>query len=349
MNKRLRQLIASFEKHSLDGFLVTNDTNIRYLSEFPSSESWLLVTPQKIIYLTDFRYTLEAKKGLPKGISVCEYQKSIFDSLNDCLSECKVKSLGYDGRHMSVSTFKQLKDFVSSDCELVFTTDVVEHLRIMKDADELRLIRQALKLNKQAFKYIQSYLKPGLTEQQILLKLEQYVKSRSAGFSFDPIVASGPNSCFPHARVSQRKIRNNEPVLIDMGIDINGYKSDLTRMFFLGKIPKLITDTNQIVADAQRQAISKIKPGMVASEIDQEARKYLSKRSLGKYFGHSLGHGVGLDIHENPRISQKSSTVLEENMIFTVEPAVYIPNKFGIRIEDMVLVTKNGCEVLSGH
>jgi len=222
-------------------------------------------------------------------------------------------------------------------------------LREVKDRTEVRRIQEALKLNLQAFQYLKGVIHPGITEREVLLKLEKYVKERKAGFSFDPIIASGPNSCFPHARVTDRKIRNNEPVLVDMGIDLQGYKSDLTRMFFLGKIPQLVNDVNVAVKSAQIQAIQKIRAGVLASDVDYEARNYLEKHRLGKFFGHSLGHGVGLEIHEGPRISQKSMSVLKEGMVFTVEPAVYLPHQFGIRIEDMVLVTKKGCEVLSDH
>jgi len=177
-----------------------------------------------------------------------------------------------------------------------------------------------------------------------MLRLE---KLRGAGFSFAPIVASGPNSYYPHASVTDRKIRKNELVLIDMGIDLGGYKSDLTRMFFLGKIPKLVGQVNELVRVAQKKAIEKIKAGVSIAEIDDQARNYLAKQRLAKYFGHAIGHGIGLEIHENPRMSHENKSLLKEGMVITIEPAVYIPNKFGIRKEEMVLVKKEGCEVIS--
>ena len=168
-------------------------------------------------------------------------------------------------------------------------------------------------------------------------------------FLFNPIIASGPNSCHPHARVSDRMIRNNESVLLDFGIDINGYKSDLTRNFFLGRIAPRVSRVFDAVTRAQREAISLIKPGITTAQVDAQARKVLRKFGLAKYFSHSLGHGVGLDIHESPRLSCSSTSILEAGMVITVEPGVYIPNQFGIRVEDMVLVTQEGCEVLSGY
>jgi len=168
-------------------------------------------------------------------------------------------------------------------------------------------------------------------------------------FSFEPIIASGPHSSYPHARLTGRKIRPNDLVLVDMGIDVQGYKSDLTRIFFLGRIPHLKGQVYESVRAAQQKAMDVIKAGVLGRDVDRAARNYLAKRKLARYFTHALGHGVGLEIHENPRLSQKSSSTLKEGMIITIEPAVYIPNKFGIRIEDMVLVTKKGCEVLSDN
>jgi Xaa-Pro aminopeptidase len=209
--------------------------------------------------------------------------------------------------------------------------------------------RDCLKVHFKAIDFMKKVVKPGLTERQAILKLESFVKSKGAEFSFVPIIASGPNSCYPHARATDRVIRNNEGVLLDFGIDLNGYKSDLTRNFFLGRITPRVKQVFDAVTLAQREAISLIKPGISCATVDLQARKVLRKFGLAKYFGHSLGHGVGLDIHETPRLSSHSTGILETGMIVTVEPGVYIPNQFGIRIEDMVLVTNEGCEVLSGY
>jgi len=344
----IQQLIARFPRYNIDSFLVTNDINIRYLTDFPASESWLLVSPSRSFYLTDFRYILEAKKGL-KGINIKRYTKSLQAAAFEAAQDLKVKRVGFDDRHISLSFFKQLKKECPKGIQLMPIKNFVEDLREIKSVDEITQIRKALILHRQAYELIKKEVKPNVTEKEILNTLENFVKSKNAGFSFPPIIASGPHSCFPHARVTDRKIRSNEPVLLDMGIDIHGYKSDLTRMIFLGRIPRFVREAHDFVRRAQALAIEHIQPGRRAGEIDRQARNYLTKNRLGKFFGHSLGHGVGLEIHENPRISPLSSTILKEGMIFTVEPAVYIPRKFGIRIEDMVLVTQQGCEVLSEH
>lgn len=348
MNTRIQQLISRFSYSNIDAFLVTHDVNIRYLTEFPASESWLLISPFKSFYITDFRYILEAQKGL-QGITIKRYTKSLHAGVFEAAQHLKVKRLGFDDRHISLASFKQLKKECPKGIQLIPMKNFVEDLREIKSFYEISQIRKALTLHQEAYQLIKKEVKPGLTEREIFNTLESFVKSKNAGFSFPPIIASGPNSCFPHARVTSRKIRSNEPVLIDMGIDINGYKSDLTRMILLGKIHHFVGEVYDFVRQAQALAIKYIQPGRRAGEVDHQARNYLTKNRLGKFFGHSLGHGVGLEIHENPRISQSSPTILKEGMIFTVEPAVYIPNKFGIRIEDMVLVTKQGCEVISEH
>ncbi|MDP2653868.1 MAG: Xaa-Pro peptidase family protein [Candidatus Omnitrophota bacterium] len=346
MNARLQKFVAQFDRHELDACLVTSDVNISYLSRFSASESWLLVLPRKAYYITDFRYILEARQGL-KGVTVVRYEKSMAAAVLDLARRHNIRRLGFDDRHLSLAQFKTLKSAVSPGVRLVSVRGIVEFLREIKEKEELALIRKALALNLEAYRFLKGVIRPGVTEKRVLESLERYVKARKAGFSFPPIIASGPNSCYPHARVTDRKVKNNEPVLVDMGMDIKGYKSDLTRMFFLGKIPPLIRKVNDFVAEAQARAIKAIRPGKKAGEIDETARNFLREKRLAKYFGHSLGHGVGAEIHEDPRVSPRSPVILKPGMVFTVEPAVYLPHQFGIRIEDMVLVTPGGCEILS--
>ena len=342
----MQQFVQALKTRRLDGYITSNDTNITYLTEFPASESWLLVTPRQAFYITDFRYELEAKKGL-KGVKVVRYSNSIFASLFEQARACRVKRLGFDSRHVSLALFQQMKKHCPKGIELVEANPLLEELRAVKEKKEIALIRRALKLHHQALRYLKGVIRPGATEQEVLLKLERFVKGRGAGFSFDPIIAAGANSCYPHARVTGRRIRNNEPVLVDFGIDIQGYKSDLTRIFFLGKIAPLVKKVYNEVSIAQDRAIRFIKAGIKAADVDFQARNYLEEKNLAKFFGHSLGHGVGLDIHESPRISHNNPAVLKAGMVITIEPAVYIPNKFGIRIEDMILVTEHGYEILS--
>lgn len=349
MNARFKNLVEDFSRHkNIDALLIVNDANILYLTQFKACESWLLVTKSKAFYITDSRYILEARQGL-KGVTVKQYSHVPSAILGELCKQYKVKRLGFDERHTSFALWKKIKEFCPRRTKLVAATGLVESLREIKDEAEIDQIRKCLKLHFKAIDFMKKVVKPGLTEQQAVLKLESFVKSKGAELSFMPIIASGPNSCYPHARATDRVIRNNEAVLLDFGIDLNGYKSDLTRNFFLGRIAPRLKQVFDAVTLAQREAIGLIKPGMSCAQVDVQARKVLRKFGLAKYFGHSLGHGVGLDIHEAPRLSSQSTGILEAGMIVTVEPGVYIPHEFGIRIEDMVLVTNEGCEVLSGN
>ncbi len=348
MNSRIRKYINLMHAKDLEACLVCDDVNISYLTGFPSRESWLLITSEKVCYITDFRYYLEAKKHL-KGITVFRYRDSISMSVGQLMKKNGVSRIGYDSRHLTCYAFRKLKKDDPPKTKWIIADHLVETLRDIKEPSEIRLIKKAVDLNLKAFNYIGSVIEPGMTEKQILLKLEYFVRNHQASFAFPPIIASGSNSCLPHAQVSDRKLRKNDILLIDMGINISGYKSDLTRMFFLGKIPNLIREITSFVRESQRKAIRSIRPGCRAKDIDFAARKYLKSKKLEKYFGHSLGHGVGLQVHESPAISSWNSEILKEGMVFTIEPAVYIPQQFGIRIEDMVHVTQNGVEVLSDH
>ncbi len=350
MNNRLKRLVDEFPRHrGIDALLITQDVNIQYLTGFPAGESWLLVTPAKAIYITDFRYIQEAKEGL-KGIAVVkQHTQCLAATLFELVKTLKIKRLGFDEQKTSVACFKKLKSYCPRRSKLVPANGLVELLREIKDENEINTIRQCLKVHFKAIQMLKKVVKPGLSELQVLGHLEGFIKKEGVKFSFSPIIASGPNSAYPHAKVSERILKNNEPLLIDIGIDIKGYKSDLTRNFFLGRMTPHYKQVLEATTLAQQEAIKLIKPSVKVADVDLHARKVLRRFGLAKYFGHSLGHGVGLEIHENPRLSTKSPAVLESGMIVTVEPGVYIPGKFGVRVEDMVLVNKEGCEVLSGN
>lgn len=349
MNNRLSKVRALFDQYKIDALLVVNDIDVRYLSQYPAaSESWLLVTPKKAYYLTDFRYFHEVKKSL-KAIKPVLYQGSVYKSLFEIVGIESIQRIGFNENHWSLFRFKQLQGHCPKSLQLVEANALVESLREIKEPGEIALIREGLIIHGRVLKYIKKYIKPNTSEREVLHKLESFVRSENVAFSFSPIIASGPNSSYPHANVTIRKIRDNEPVLVDMGVDLNGYKTDLTRMFFLGKISNLVKEISAHVYEAQQRAIAMIRDGVDISEVDLKARKYLESKKLDKYFGHSLGHGVGLEIHESPRIYHTNNKSLKSGMVITVEPAVYLSGKFGIRLEEMVLVKKKGCEVLSGN
>ncbi len=260
-----------------------------------------------------------------------------------------IQRIGFNENHWSLYRFKQLQSQCPKAMRLIEANTLIESLREIKEPGEIAMIRKGLSIHERALKYIKRYIKPNISEKEVLHKLESFIRSENVTFSFSPIIASGPNSSYPHAHVTIRKIRDNEPVLVDMGVDLNGYKTDLTRMFFLGKISNLVKEISAHVYEAQQRAIAVIRDGVDISEVDLKARKYLESKKLDKYFGHSLGHGVGLEIHESPRIYHTNNKPLKSGMVVTVEPAVYLSGKFGIRLEEMVLVKKKGCEVLSGN
>lgn len=349
MNHRFKLLQEKIRAQSLDALLVTKDINIEYLTGFPASESWLLVTLDQSYYLTDFRYVEEAKLGLPKHVQLREYKKSFYHTLEEIVSFDEIKRIGLDPQEMTLAQWRSIESKISSDLEWLDCFNWVEGLRMIKEPGEVEKVRKALEIHQEALLFLKNEIQPGKTESDVFKQLEQFVRDKGVTFSFDPIIASGPNSAFPHASVTDRKLEENEPVLVDFGIKFEGYKSDLTRMFFLGKMSQLVAQVHEHVGIAQQKAIEKIVPGATFADVDKAARGYLEDQNLAQYFGHSLGHGVGLEIHEPPRLSQKSVGTVQPGMIITVEPGVYLPDQFGIRLEEMILVTDKGCEVISGY
>lgn len=347
MNSRITEALQKIKSLNLDGFLVSKEINISYLTDFDSSESWLLLHPKQSFYLTDFRYIEEAKRGL-KGIYLRRIKGQLFKEVSNLCRDLGVKRLGVESRNITLAAFDKLKGVFKDRIEIIGVADTIESLRRIKTADEISKIRQAIKINAEAFKFLKAIIKPGLAENEAVIALEHFIRQKNTNLAFAAIIASGPNSVYPHARITKRKFQLNESVMLDIGIDFEGYKSDLTRIFFLGKIPSRVREIYGIVLTAQEKAIKRIKPGVPACDIDAQARNYIERHKLGQFFGHSLGHGVGREVHESPSISSRNDSKIEKNMVFTVEPAVYLPGEFGIRIEDMVLVTEKGCEVLSG-
>jgi len=345
---QLKRLGNSLKEEKIDGLLITKDENIAYLTGYDSRDSWLLISPKGKFFFTDFRYLAEAKKNL-KRISIIKINGSIFTQVARLAKRLNLKRLGFESKNLSFAEYKKIRQDLSKTVKFVPTFDLIESLREIKSKEEILKIRKATKLNIEGFIYLEKVIRPGITEKEIGLKLENFIKSKNADFAFEPIVASGPNSAYPHAQISRRKLRLNEPVLVDFGVVFQGYRSDLTRIFFLGRIPLSFNRLYTQVLAAQKAAIKKIAAGVRISEIDKCARNFLSRKKLGRYFGHSLGHGIGRETHENPPVSAKKEGNLTEGMVITVEPAVYLKDKFGIRIEDMVLVKKDTCEVLSAH
>ena len=349
MNYRLKSIHSALKQRRLDALLVTCPANISYLTQSPSRDAYLLVTPEGNIYFTDSRYTEEAQAFLKGNAKLKECNGFIFQHIAQEILDLKLGKIGFEERHLPFAEFGKIKEYASGNFDLIPTHSIVEDKRAVKDAQEIAKLREATGITALALEYIRQFLVPGIKEIEIVGELARFIRYQGARApAFDIIVASGPNSSKPHHLSGDRKLKNNEPVLIDLGVDYQGYKSDLTRVFFLGKISTLARKVYDVVLGAQELAIRRIRPGAEIAEIDRVARSYIAKKGYAKYFSHNLGHGFGLEVHEYPHISGREASALKPGMTFTVEPGVYLPGKFGIRIEDMVLITRKGCEVLSG-
>ena len=347
MNQRIARFLSQ-ARASADAVLVSNSANVSYLTGYQSRDSYLLAGAGKAWYLTDGRYAAEARRHL-KGVQVVLLKGQLFKEVSALCSRLRLRRIGFEEKHVSYAAFQRFKQALGANQELAPIGPLVEQLRQVKDKNEVAQIRRATDLACEALSYIGGQLEPGLTELEVSGEIERFIRSRGAsGSSFEIIVASGPNSSYAHHLTGTRRFKPGDAVMIDMGVDLNGYKSDLTRVFFIGKINLLAQKLYSIVLTAQRKAIAAIRPGIAVSRIDRAAREYIASKGYGKNFVHSLGHGIGLAVHEEPGISASSQKVLEPGMVFTVEPAIYLPGRCGIRIEDMVLVTDKKCEVLSG-
>ncbi|OGX23206.1 MAG: hypothetical protein A3J51_05580 [Omnitrophica WOR_2 bacterium RIFCSPHIGHO2_02_FULL_45_21] len=347
MTSRFRRLLEKLKTSSLDGLLVSKAANVSYLSYYNISDCYLLLSPKKSYLITDFRYILEAEKNI-QGLSVFKYN-NLFADIARLAKKLKIRRLGFEANDLKVAEYAKIKEYAGPKIKIVDTFNLIESLRQIKEPQEVKYIKEAVALTASAFKFLKGYLKPGLSELEIAGELERFIRLGGALRSaFNIIVASGSHSSFPHSPISNRKLRPDDAVLIDIGVELNGYKSDLTRVFFLDRIQPIQRKLYQIIIGAQEKAIEAVKPEREISQLDYASRSYIRSFGYGRYFGHSLGHGVGLEVHEEPSISAKNKSLLKEGMVFTVEPGIYLPGRFGLRVEDMILVTKKGAELLSG-
>jgi len=349
MQDRINKVYLELENNCLDAFICTHQPNIEYLTGFPHHECYLLFLKKQVFLFTDSRYMEEARIFLSgSSVRLRFIKKDLYQSVCGIISKLNLKRIGFESRVISYHDFSSFKKKLGKGKILVPCLNIVENLRMIKNGVEIDKIKTATLMAVGLFIKAKNIVKPGMTESEVSFVLESLIHSLECKPSFPIIVAAGVNSCQAHHIVSKRVIRNSEPVLIDMGFDYFGYKSDLTRTWFLGKITPIFNKVYTVVKEAQTRAISAIKPGAYIPEIDKIARSFIAKKGFGRYFHHSLGHGIGLEVHEKPGINSKNEYVLKEGMVFSVEPAVYLPGKFGVRLEDLVVVTKKGCDCLSG-
>ena len=347
---RFVKIVEIIKSHRIDGLLLNSEPNVSYASGFVSPDSYILATINGMTLITDFRYADDFKRKTTTPLTIREYKGNIFKTISRAIREQSLKHVGFESRHLTFAECELLNNLVKKTTQFIPLKETIEPLREIKNDEEISNIRRAIAITLKTYTLIEKKLKPGLTELQIAAEIERLIRYHGAeGSAFKTIVASGPNSSYPHANISQRRIQEGEPIVIDLGVEFNGYKCDLTRTLFLGKITPIVRKVRDIVAQAQACAIRTIKPSRMIKDIDAAARNHIAQEGFGKYFGHALGHGVGLEVHESPSINRKNNHRIQKGMVFTIEPGIYLPGKFGIRIEDMVLVTTNGAEVLSGH
>jgi len=346
--ERLREHLATTR---FDGLLVSHLPNIRYLCGFTGSAGLLLVEESGSMFFTDVRYDTQAH-GEVKGPKVVIARKAALAAVGEFLSKRRSRgrgwTLGIEAEHFTVAEKSRLNRLRPSGVLLKDAPGIVEKMRMMKDSDELRCIREAVDLGARIFERGLKVLRAGMKEVDVAAEMELAARRGGAdGMSFDTIVASGARSALPHGRASTQAIRPGAFVVCDFGVILSGYCSDQTRTVWVGSVPKDARRIYEAVREAQQAASEAVRPGIAVGEVDAAARKVLKKAGLGRYFTHSTGHGVGLEIHESPRVASGQREILQAGMVITIEPGVYFPGKWGIRIEDMVVVTAGGCEALT--
>ena len=340
MNERIRRLRVAMEQNGLDAVILKSVTAIRYFSGFTSEDASVLITKARSVLLTDFRYTIQAKAQAGDCCEIIEVGAKHNELLGNIVKEENVRRIGFEEDYVSYAGYQAFAKF---GAELVPFAKELSLLRIKKSAEEIECLQKAQSMADEAFMELLKVVKPGMTERRVAAELEYIcAKLGSEGPSFETIVGSGPNGAMCHAVPGERQLQEGDLVVVDFGCLYNGYHSDMTRTFAVGKVDPFAEEIYNIVLEAQTRALDALKPGITGKELDAIARDYITEKGYGACFGHSLGHGFGLLIHEEPRASVSGETVFEEGMTITVEPGIYIEDKFGVRIEDCCVVTKDG-------
>jgi Xaa-Pro aminopeptidase len=347
---RKKRAAAAARTAGVDGVLITHPPDVRYLSGFTGSSAALVLSSDRAVLFTDGRYTAQAKTEAV-GTRVVIATKPAVAAACEWLAETGVRHCGFDAAHTTVAALETMRKALPLKVRrgmFVAVGPWVARLREVKDEEEIGRLRTAAEVGCELFDGMLTYLEAGLTEREVAATLEYAARLAGAeGMSFETIVASGERSSLPHGRATGAKLPRRGFVTLDFGVILDGYCSDMTRTVHMGKAMPGERDVYDFVLEAQEAAVAAVAPGVTAGEVDEAARSVLRRVKLDRYFSHSTGHGVGLEIHEGPRLAAKQTQVLEQGMVITIEPGVYMPGKFGLRIEDMVLVTATGGEVLT--
>ncbi|MFQ5894380.1 MAG: M24 family metallopeptidase [Nitrospinota bacterium] len=345
MKRRLAALRALLKERELKALVVFHLPNVRYLTGFTGSAGACLVTGRRATFLSDFRYRTQAAAEVKRFRRV-EYREQA-DGLPAEVRRLRLPRLAFEEEHLSYSAYRELKRKLSG-VRLLPVKGLVEELRARKEEGELRTLRRAAALNGAGLADTLPLFRPGARESELALALERRLRERGAeGVAFETIVASGPRGALPHGMAAKKRLRRGELVVVDFGCVVDGYRADTTRTYCLGRASRRAREVYGVVLEANRAGIAAVRPGADVREVDAAARKVIEDAGYGSHFGHGLGHGVGLEVHEAPRLSPQSKGALAEGMVVTVEPGIYLPGWGGVRIEDMVRVTARGGEVLT--
>jgi Xaa-Pro aminopeptidase len=349
---RQRHLQGQLSEHRLNCLLITHPPNIRYLSGFTGSSAVLVATETKTVLFTDGRYSAQARAEVRGARVVIGRKPSVVRTAQWLIENSEpVRArvrIGLEAEHMSVGARTRLLSYLTSKFRLHEAPPLIEMARMIKDQEEIALIRRAVRFGSSLFDHLLRTVRPGIAETEIAAELEYAARKGGVeDMSFPTIIAGGVRSSLPHGRASQATIPPSGFVVCDFGVILAGYCSDMTRTVHVGHPSAEARKLYNAVREAQQAAIEAVRPGIKVADLDRVARRQLQRKGLTKYFTHSTGHGVGLEIHEPPRVAAGQAELLRPGMVITIEPGVYIPGKWGVRIEDMVLVTERGCEVLT--
>jgi len=345
-DQRIQKAFSLLKKNKIDCLLVTELNHVRYLTGYSGSNGMVLLAPPKAYFFTDFRYKVQSQKEV-KNCAIIIAEQTLISELPKIPKLNKKIKIGLEAEFVTLSLQEKLKDLLP---KAVFksTEKLVESLSVTKDPDEIKKIKKAIKISEKAYNETLSLIKPGVKEKDIALELEYKMRSYGAdSAAFDIIVASGQRSSMPHGVASEKRMRKGDFITIDFGCFYQGYTSDITRTLVLGKADEKQKKIYDIVLTAQLAACKAVKPGLACSRLDGVAREVIMKAGYGDNFGHGLGHGIGLIVHDDPKLNARSSETLKTNMVVTIEPGIYIPNWGGVRIEDDVVVTASGGQILS--
>jgi Xaa-Pro aminopeptidase len=350
IDRRILKLRQKLGENELDGFLVSQRENLYYLSGCQGLEGYILITSSIAILATDFRYTEQAARQSPQ-YEVFAISGKMADWWPKLLSGLGLKRLGFESADVTFLRHQQLVEILNKlqpAVQLVPVSAAVESLRAIKEPSEVELIEKAVKITDAAYEHATTIIHSGMSEQELAWEIEKFMREgASQHLPFEPIVAAGPNAAMPHARPSGQSIQDSQTVVIDIGARFEGYGSDLTRTFYLGKPGEKFRQVYETVLNAQLSAMTGIRAGMTGAEADLLARNVIAAGGYGESFGHSLGHGIGLVVHEQPRLGPNSTDVLADGMVFTVEPGIYLPGWGGVRIEDDVVIEHGKARILS--